>query len=172
MRCGGNKKMINNLTLIREACIAAVPEIMKLKAGCLVKIKTGGMIKYKGESSNCLYAYVMAEKANKHTIIVDDGTEYGKEHIKEILGRPIRLSDVLVAIEVKRKEKKGWEWMIDGRGTFWTTNGSDIQNIAIFWKEHGLKNHEEGYKIFWNLLDDDLSHQSEETLQFLSGLLK
>lgn len=69
----------------------------------------------------------------------------------KILGRPIRLADVLLAI----KEKSG----IDG---FWIKTGNGMQfkkSIgALIWE-------------MWNLQDDNLDHQSDECKEFLIRLL-
>jgi hypothetical protein len=66
----------------------------------------------------------------------------------EVLGRPIRLADVLLALNETRKDK-----------TFKKTM-SEIEALLF----HN--------PFRWNFRNDDLSAQSEKTISFLAGLLK
>lgn len=150
--------MNDKLKLIREKCIAANPEIMELKFGCEIECKLGEWNKYKVlvgigvcekghknlqtcERNDCymesgIWAFYDSEE-NMHTINLKDG-EY------EILGRPIRLADILLAMNTNLKISKvameGWLEIITGEK--------------------------------WNLRADDLEKQSPETIDFLANLLQ
>jgi hypothetical protein len=93
-------KPINQINQeLRSAIVEAVPEIMELKFGCRVRLKS-------------------STDDNVHIIIYSWETESGdrrygidgyviadfKEKDFEILGRPITLSDVLRAMDNRRKE--------------------------------------------------------------------
>jgi hypothetical protein len=123
--------MNKNLHFIREKCIAANPEIVELKFGCeFENVKTGARF-----------------------IIPTNG--YPNDNHK-ILGRPIRLADVLLAIE-------------NANGNIELATYGEPLHIG-----HYEKPEREGYysKAYWNLRADDLEKQSEETISFLYELLK
>jgi len=71
---------------IRMACIAVNPEIVELKFGCVYRCKKKGY-------GHCLTIPMLTKdgpvKRNTEGEFVRD------EYIKEIIGRPIRLADVL-----------------------------------------------------------------------------
>lgn len=80
-----------------------------------------------------------------------DGTDKG---VEERLPAPIRLADVLLAINRSDQRKQGHEWVISTAGQF-----CDISR---------------GYRweaVLWNVENDDLEKQSEETLEFLAKVL-
>ena len=137
--------MKTNLEIIREACIKANPEIMALEFGCEIKDffeGTGvviGIQKYSNESDCYDVAYYKIPEP-----IIDRSP---KNLNWKILGRPIRLADVLLSITTNRHGAKRGQFISDD----------------INWE------HDEVY--FWNLKQDDLRHQSEETLEFLASLL-
>lgn len=76
------------------------------------------------------------------------------EHIRNGSDRPIRLSDVLLAIE----EKSNKAILLDTRGRL-----TDVQTAT----SNGFNN-----AVQWNLAQDVLTLQSEPTLEFLANLLK
>lgn len=71
----------------------------------------------------------------------------------EVEFRPIRLSDVLLAMD-----KKGLNYLVDLGGVF-------VKQIAIGLDKIEWTNYS------WNLKEDDLSKQSEETINFLAKVL-
>lgn len=120
------------IEIIRAACIKTNPEIMELKFGCFVKGNYDEYLftqSYKGS-----YCFINKSGANWLA---------KSEELFEIVGRPIRFADVLLAI---LKTKDG------------CTKG-EMKDILL----------ELAY--LWNCFADNLSQQSPETLQFLSGLL-
>jgi len=126
---------------LKKVIQEAVPEIMELKFGCVVYFM-GMPTTY----LNSLYVW-----AAKRPIEV-----CAEEEDIEILGRPIRLADVLLAMQ-----------------DIWRTryNSSEVSDK---WKE--LAKAKEGELLYaivfqWNLKDDNLDHQSEETIEFLHKLL-
>jgi hypothetical protein len=64
---------------------------------------------------------------------------------KAVQGRPIRLADVLLAINATLRKERG-------------TISLDENSVKLI--------------LFWNLRADDLEKQSEETISFLAELLK
>lgn len=158
---------------IRQACIASNPSILDLKFGCEVIL---------GEDKNPVMVvgdiFIKDHRFQFVPVVINRSSTTGEQEtffpeirtIYKIIGRPIQLSDILLAIDLKTQETKGWEWMIDSKGSFWTTDGSDIRNIAIYWKEYGLKSSEEGYKVSWNLLKP-FEEQSDEVIEFISNLI-
>lgn len=138
-----------NLTIVREAVIKAVPGIMELKAGCMVKKGNWvGSITSTMNDENGPYLFTFITKTPKglRPISVDMNLE-----MFEILGHKIGIADVLVALNEKAHDFE----LEDNRLKTWKLEEDG---------EHVLTE-------IWNLLDDDLNHASPECLQFLAGLL-
>ena len=159
--------------VVREACIAANPEIMEFKFGCLVKVSFGddpnlrdATLLEKGEDMFDSFpgggdheqTYVPYEVVYLDEPYTDcpqtlDTRENGNWLIIEIIGRPIRLADVMNAIyESDNIRIVG----VSGGGRFleWQSNGDCFTET----------------EIVWNMLKD-LSDQSDETKLFLAELL-
>lgn len=118
---------------------------MELKFGCIVKraLSDGGGnlatvlgIEETGQIVCTTWSPFHPNKTSVHHDLVS--------HL-EILGRPIRLADVLYAISIHDSEAMAEK--AAGDLTFQSRNS-------------------------WNLLKDDLSLQSPDTLEFLANLLK
>jgi hypothetical protein len=126
---------------IRAACIASNPEIVELKFGCDIRfaLTEGGgslatvLFRYDGDYVTASYAKFHNNKAGMVS-----------RHLNkiEIIGRPIRLSDVLLALK---------EY----------TDASDT----------GKRINTERIVKRWNLRTDDLEAQSSETLSFIHSLI-
>lgn len=142
--------METNLQIIRKACIEANPEIMELKFGCDIAVGNDrGYIHYSmyDKDGPTLLGFVSTSDPKKlRPIQWKKGDPIGYT----ILGRPIRLADVLLAIKSSPKCDTYWEYGAT----------SDI-----VWGNPPLKNNA------WNLRNDDLITQSPDTLQFLADLL-
>jgi hypothetical protein len=93
------------LQFIREKCIESNPEIVELKFGCLVDTKIWGLgiirsftdeleISGKLQPSSWVCSPPLDEDGQTNGDFFID-----RETIKKIIGRPIRLSDVLVATD-------------------------------------------------------------------------
>lgn len=122
---------------VRAAIIKAVPEIVELKFGCVYVDKKG--------LGHCITIPTMTR-----TGFILQNTEGGfvrHEEIKSVTGRPIRLTDVLVAIDQRFRG--------DNFATV-ATNG---------WFHFGRK------RALWNLRTDDLSQQSSECIDFIHSIL-
>lgn len=155
-------KDAQNLELIRQKCIEANREIMELKFGCEID-GTIGMDEYfnqpyivYGNTWICkkhktYRVECMAEEdgcSGENGVEVRCGTEedgWNEIRLEEskvgtIIGRPIRLSDVLLAIE------KAFENRL----------GVSQRKFETLEK--------------WNLRNDDLNDQSGETINFLAEL--
>lgn len=130
--------------IVREACIAANPSIVELKFGCEIRsLETKMTYMGKGVYWNAFLGNTFVDSG---ALIID-----------EILGRPIELADVLLAIS--QSGKKLVPWVIDENGFFWA---KDSVNQCI---------HVGGLKVQWNLLKP-FSLQSDETKIFLAELLQ
>lgn len=138
------------LDFIREKCIEANPSITELKFGC--EIKQGTII-----SS----AYSPEWKCKCYVVLLDWGSNNQRlvpmGEAMEIIGRPIRLADVLLAFGyVNSQEAEGVDFWVDSAGI---VNGL----VGDFHNGEG--------QIYWNLKDDNLSHQFPETIDFLYQFL-
>lgn len=144
---------MTNLEIIRKACIAANPSILDLKFGCEVKNKKFGYTFFVSfcDKENEVVVYCPKEFDNQFH---HDSIEHFEAGKMEILGRPIRLADVLLAIE----SQKNVTVLIDSLGCFMTVMPGE-QPVFI-----------SALKAQWNLAQDDLTTQSEETLSFLANL--
>lgn len=134
---------------IREACIRANPEIVELKFGCKVEF----------DKSYCEYTCVGKDE-DYYTYWKDKGDDErhnftvserdGWKPI-EIIGRDIRLADVLYVIKQNIHEK-------ESRHQLAKVSMSDQVNRLL-------------YTNRWNLLKDNLEDQSEDTISFIHNLL-
>lgn len=84
------------------------------------------------------------------------------EYLQVILGRPIRLADVLVAIYKKRQSNK--------TNITLESDGQFVQQVT-YSADGRIEDVKKYLGPIWNLLDDNLDHQSEECLKFLTELL-
>lgn len=168
------------LKRIKEKCAEANQEIMELKFGCEIEMlfgpsydpdygiaiilaECGVCSKHKrcdGEKDTCdMDTGFMCLKGSDEdgwcTFEVKSTDKY------KILGRPIRLADVLLAINQAND----------------TNQYSGIGNNGHFTTDFGEKTAWSGdgnnqKAIMWNLRADDLEKQSEEMIEFLYQLLK
>ena len=132
---------MNKLQTIREACIEANPEIVELKRGCYIKTRWNSDAEILGFSQR-----ISARESAKwfkymHGITVSTIKETS---ILEIIGRPITLADVLMAIEEKYK-------------------------ADVMYRDF-LQKYVDPLVAKWNL-SLPLSGQSETTLHFISTIL-
>lgn len=130
--------MEDNIKKIREACIAANPSIKDLVFGCEVKTPYGNITK------------LVWETRGKSIWLTEEDSRYNLEDL-EIIGRPIRLADVLLAIQ--KKQHKNITYLVSTFGIFMDSHF----NFSM--------------KHQWNLLKDDLTLQSPETISFILELL-
>lgn len=134
------------LKTIRDACVAINQDIMRLDIGCNVLIfgaKKRKVCDVKNYTDKGVY------------IVVDryGNTEFSPNEY-EILGRDIRLADVLLVVH---GNKEYVDVVIDSRGRFGDDNGA-------------LGIHDKG--VMWNLLKDNLEEQSDETIDFIYHLIE
>jgi len=145
--------MPNHLDIIREACIAANEDILKLEFGCRF------LWKEHDEESEEEYGATFENWKTKHTWVralgpLGQQCIIARSNITKILGRPIRLSDVLLAIGFHA------HLVVTTEGEF-----VEIYDLVTGGKTVDSKD------IRWNLRNDDLTAQSPETLAFISNLL-
>ncbi len=134
--------MENKIETIRRACIAANPSILDLVFGCKVKraLSEGGgfecsVIGLDGNTALVSYAPYQENYEGRH---------YDKIEHLEIIGRPIRLADVLLAI----------------KSPFYINAYGQMESMG---KDNG--------GISWDLKHDDLNLQTQKTINFLYDLL-
>lgn len=150
---------------IRKACIEANPEIVELKFGCEIEqplksagYRVGRIASFSGSddgTDTTSYYHVMF------------GMSVDKVYVNEfkIIGRPIRLSDVLLAVKqedlnLENKFKKDYK-------------GHPPIKYKIFYQfMQSITKYEIDGGEFWNLKDDNLEHQTPETIAFIFNLLK
>jgi hypothetical protein len=165
------------LNFIRQKCIAANPDIVALDFGCEVSGNIG-MAEYLndpfvvvGPTSVCKKHKRYNERCSaeengcetSNAIVVKWGNEegWGTHTVKEgeagkILGRPIRLADVLLAFSVEHFPKRDDILAI-----------VDVQAaLDIYWAKV-----KDIIRRF-DLRADDLEKQPEETVDFIYSLLK
>lgn len=148
--------MENNIKKIREACIAANPSIKDLEVGSIAfsPVTKGKEMVYIGcypdvsEWGNGEYMY-------KFAYYTKGGYEAMNLDGIEIIGRPIRLADVLLAINSSTPTDTAYA--ITESGGF-----LQIGDSSSIW---------ERLDFHWNLLKDDLTLQSPETISFIAELL-
>ena len=142
--------MQEKINTIREACIKANPSIMDLVFGCEVLYKKTNIIKtcvgrFEADTLTLDFRNGMPQ------ILMMDG--YMNPDLTEILGRPIRLADVLLAISKTLK--------------FASSEGCKIQlGVATL---HFI---DKTNLVKWDFKNDSLIEQPEETIDFIYNLLK
>jgi hypothetical protein len=160
--------MTDHIKKIREACVAANPSILDLKFGCEVSLDEPENEKEMAHPDRIERVLVMRTTENNVYLTVEpysedvfeiwnDEMEFARVNLK-ILGRPIRLADVMATIF-----------------TSWNTDENikkrplDDDSYTEFFKDE----REVVIKVVkrWNMLDDNLEHQSPETLEFIANLL-
>lgn len=134
----------SKIDFIRQACIKANPSILNLEFGCEIEIEKFGVGKYLGTTNDFPTGWFSLNQEIYPLI----GHKY------KILGRPIRLADVLVAIGKDAEKSTDFDLY------------SDRLNIGHY-DEVGYYTH-----CRWNLLSDDLTKQSQECVEFIYNLLK
>ena len=155
---------------IRKKCIEANEDIVALKFGCEVNtnfLYKGSPAPFNPEGKNMRMEIknrriVFIKQQNATTkigmdfyVLFDDGdhieqySERGELEDIKIIGRPIRLSDILATLP-----------KYASRGIL----RDSVNKVEI---------HEDASEIiwFWNLKKDNLEHQSKETIKFLHNLL-
>lgn len=145
---------MSKVETIREACIKANPSIKDLVFGCelevqnyfvtvlLIQDRRGFVWLDKEESNMDFYGFA------KSPLYFDE------KHITKIIGRTIRLADVLLAIENMKITREELVQKL----------GIDTPQMAMYLVGKIVQS--------WNLLKDDLTQQSEETIDFLYELLR
>lgn len=131
-----------NYDKLREKIIIAVPEIMELKFGC--DIGVGKLIRIDHPfAMNTFVTYLdKDDKVNQY----ETSSVYPRNN-----GRPIRLADIIIALGDKFKGD------YDKQGNYLFFLDPEADEYRILWG--------------WNLEENDLSNQSDETKQDLYDLL-
>lgn len=137
---------------IREACIKANPKIMELKFGCEVIRGSdfGGSPEnvFIGNPYECIQVIGKSNKQVRNPWNIDD-----TDDLLKILGRPIQLADVLLAIEFRNGQ----------------TRGTKDFDMWVFQKEFTFED-KDGFQYSWDLTKP-LEDQEEETLKFIAGIV-
>ena len=138
-----------NIDKLKKVIQQANPEIMEFKMGCEVEIK-GDKYTVLGEIHRGLISLFNRE--------LNYITEIGNDNRYTILGRPITLADVLIALN-----KTGRHFAVDSYGTFFEERDDGEEGYC--WEQIF-----DGRRHIWNL-KDNLDAQSETTKQFLIDIL-
>ena len=144
--------------IVQEACVKAVPEIVELKLGCRIILRDGDTILNE--------RIVLKNKSGMLTTFVDVGITFSNKTVAitdlyEILGRDIRLADVLAAL-TEATLSEGCPLVIDTAGQFY-----DLREQTELGRLSKIK-------LQWDCLHDSLSWHVEnrpETVIALAELL-
>ena len=151
---------MKNLEKIRKACIKANPEIMELKFGCVEKRHYRNLYDKNGQpefDTKVMYLGTTKTQWKDEVVFLDDQGKPNMDYHcskKEIIGRPIQLADVLLALD-KKRETGSPVWLVASHGEF------------ILWENKKVK---ERSVIYWNL-KKPLEEQSKETIDFIAELI-
>lgn len=139
---------------IRKACIAVNPEIVELKFGCELYYPSypmNAVIISDSPTGNGNIRSLRTDKGHGFftDVVNSEGTlirrnMFEGEELWKIIGRPIRLADVLLVIE-------------------------DPVCGAM---EEALELIDPSYKHAWNLRNDNLLNQSSDTVDYIYDLIK
>lgn len=155
---------MNNLQKVRDATIKANPEILELKFGCVVEYQDlRKSLKYPGHTK---IGTVIRVSKNGH-LVLDKGIDSKWTNAKtakdvKIIGRTIRLADVLLAIQ-KIEDSKYTDLVVNRWGEFLLD-----EEISGEESKGGIYT---TTLATWNLLKNRLEDQSPETLEFIANLL-
>jgi hypothetical protein len=163
------------LQFIREKCIESNPEIVELKFGCegmwhfpASENTKGGVIKAVIlEKMKIGAIHIFTEENKKRSNLTWRTATILPSDFREIIGRTIRLADVLFTIKHKEiKQEKEMQRKVNELG------GSPGIKYPLFYQAMmTITKYELDKGGFWNLLKDDLTLQSEETIDFIYNLL-
>lgn len=132
-----------NYQKLKKVIQHAVPEIMELKFGCEVVCPSflGKQMKFryagKKHTGGMELWSLITDTVNNEKVIANDELKY------EVLGRPIRLADVVFAMGLEK---------FNTLDTQTLKRKSDILHL-------------------WNFQDDNLDHQNDDCKEFLINLL-
>lgn len=136
-----------SLQQLKSVIQAAVPSIMELKFGCEAR-QGENVYTVLGKNKDLNGSFMV--RSNESLAVFDSAILGANWHI---LGRPIRLADVLLAMQNKDMGCIGRSM----NGDFLNCD-DDMNNLT----EVGSR---------WDLANDSLDNQSPETIEFLSKLL-
>ena len=184
------------IEFIREKCIEVNPRIKNLGFGCELydnvsktKAMTIGENWYFGSDADYQFTILTFDKEVKIPYLWQEGDmrlyniDYkeikGREVDFKIIGRDIRLADVLSAIEssgyikglsgvMKKVKRKVGETLLE----FNVRAQSERLNSKGWKKEFTLSQATAELIMKWNLVKDRLEDQSDETIGFIYNLLK
>lgn len=145
---------------IRNACIKANPSIKDLMFGCVVEqkytaSKTTTVIDGIHETID-KEQYVYTTHGRTAERIYLERYKPSDNYILRIIGRPIRLVDVLLAMEANKK----WPpYRIGTHGLFFVAKEVSPTPMYI------------STGVMWDMSKDDLTLQSDETISFIHSLL-
>ncbi len=142
------------LQQLRAAIIATNEDIMKLQFGCEGYVKNDVRVRVFGVDGRVIFHTPQVNGVN---------TVFEEDFI--ILGRKIGIADVLLAIEKARPSEILQGHTKEARGSGWAIRATG----QLIWLEYAYEYH--GRDASWNLSQDDLNLQSEETITFLHSIL-
>lgn len=145
--------METKLQHIREKCIEANPSIKDLVFGCKVVHESSDDMIYTVISSFKPTMQVQQYEIHREREQAEIITQFYMDNHMSIIGREIRLADVLLAIPKR-------DLIVEVSAYF----------FYFGYKGKGLNRN--GGLVDWNLKQDNLELQSEECIEFIYNLLK
>lgn len=147
--------MKDKLEAIRQKCVKANPKIAELTFGCELAVGDSGRRRFftgeNKEDSEWFFVELDQVGCEDEYYYREGPSEDINKAI--IIGRPIHLADILVAIDVDQKVKS-------------------INNLEYLSNEmEHLWSVAKGLIHKWNLRQDDLEKQSPETIDFIANVL-
>lgn len=143
------------LAFIKSRCIAANKSILDLKFGCRIQNNwTDG----KNPIFISTYIATMYKNGGKQYRMIDDDGDFFTHNVSEkteIIGRPIRLADILYAIGKTDNE------------LFYNHN---YKGLCIRYNDYRTKNGVSKSET-WDLLNDTIDNQSPELIAFVAKIL-
>lgn len=164
--------MNKNLELVREKVIGAVPEIASLVAPSELPlpIRYDSMGQYFWGPNDEMVAMLRGWGRIQYEDDAETKQDEVGKYVASIvnLGRPIRLADVLLAIQAEEARRNE-----DIEKRLKELGGTPVVKYPLFYQVMMIitRRQMDG-KDFWNLRADSLESQSEETINFLADLLK
>lgn len=153
-------KLTNTTMKTKEELIASitkkvsevVPDVMESKMGCKIVFQQGG-IKFNAT------ALAINHAGNYLCQIMNTQTTVRKDKLFKILGRPITLEDILVAMQELKSDNWQRHWVVNRYGTFLNEAQPEIASLPVG-----------AVGETWTL-GKPLHEQTEETLLFIDGIL-
>lgn len=151
------------IAAIRAACIKANPEIVELTFGCNITLVDKSTwpdgLRHEVRILSVDGPLIVGLCEDNQTVYYNE-LEKLEDYKTSIIGRSIRLADVLLALSNK--------WPEPSRYQIWLDSELFEEPSLLLTASHRKK---ESDILVWNLLKDDLTLQSDEFISFFHSLI-